>query len=123
MDSEVVMTIDNVKTWYFKDEPVYGMMSFDSKEEKDALCRQFVQYMFDRTNEMFKWNGLPDTIPQRVIELQIQNNGYTTFFEYENNLYVAWGSLGGVPNYNYMPTISIVANPYLKLNKIGRAHV
>lgn len=117
MDSEVVMTIDNVKTWYFKDEPVYGMMSLDSKEEKDALCRQFVQYMFDRTNEMFKWNGLPDTIPQRVIELQIQNNGYTTFFEYDSNLYVAWGSLGGIPNYNYMPTISIVANPYLKLNK------
>ena len=54
------MAIDSEKTWYFK----------------DALCRQFVQYMFDRTNEMIKWKGLPDTIPQRVIELQIQNNGY-----------------------------------------------
>ena len=52
------------------------IMAIDSKEEKDAICRQFVQYMFDRTNEMFKWNGLPDTIPQRVIELPIQNNGY-----------------------------------------------
>ena len=34
------------------------IMAIDSKEEKDALCRQFVQYMFDRTNEMFKWNWI-----------------------------------------------------------------
>lgn len=77
-----------------------------------------IAYMLARTQQMFKWSGLPDTIPQRNLELLLQVNGFTGIIEYEGNLYAMFGGLGGVPDEYYMPTQFIVANPYLKLNKI-----
>ena len=61
---------------------------------------------------MFKWEGLPDTIPQRTLELNIQRRGHTTIYAKDGLLYTDVGGLGGVPNQRYMPTLSIIANPY-----------
>ena len=85
---------------------------------KDKLYQQYIQYMLDRTQRMFKYSGLPDTIPQRELELLLQVNGTATFGKDDNgDLYAFRGGLGGVPDAYYRPTISVVANPYLKLNK------
>lgn len=85
---------------------------------KDKLYQQYIQYMLDRTQRMFKYNGLPETIPQRELELLLQVNGTATIGkDDEGNLYAFRGGLGGVPDAYYRPTISVVANPYLKLNK------
>lgn len=84
---------------------------------KDKITQLQMFNMIRRTAQMFEWSGLPDTIPKRVLELQIQTRGVTGIIEHNGKYYSVYGGLGGVPNWNYMPTIYIVANPYLKLSK------
>lgn len=66
---------------------------------------------------MFKYHGLPVTIPQRNLELQLIQNGYSCIAEYNNNLYAFYGGLGGEPNVYNEPTICTVANSALNLSK------
>lgn len=85
---------------------------------KEQIYHQYIRYMLDRTQRMFKYSGLPETIPQREFELLLQVNGTATIGKDDNgDLYAFRGGLGGVPDAYYRPTISVVANPYLKLNK------
>lgn len=100
---------------------VYGLLGGCSDlyefADKSRCARQHIAYMLDRTQSMFKWDGLPDTIPERSLELYLQTNGNTCWYEYEDNLYVFIGGLGGEPDPYYMPTIYTIANPALKLSK------
>lgn len=73
-------------------------------------------YMLARTQEIFRYDGLPDTIPARILELYLQCNGFVGIFRTSGQLYATYGGLGGQPDYNYMPTIFTVANPALKYN-------
>lgn len=86
--------------------------------DKDMLVRQLERYMFARTQSIFEYNGLPDTIPSRNLELLLQFNGFACVAKAnDGNLYAFYGGLGGVPNAYYEPTICVVANPALNLNK------
>ena len=78
---------------------------------------QFITYMLNRTQSMFKWSGLPDTIPERILELFLQIEGHCCFYQYEDSLYVFFGGLGGKPDVYYMPTIYTIANPALGISK------
>ena len=92
-------------------------------KNKEALVRAHLAYMLARSQEIFVWNGLPDTILQMELELQIQRNGFAIIAKHEGKLYSFFGGLGGVPNEYYRPTIATIANPYLKFNanlKIGK---
>lgn len=93
-----------------------GSPSFDFLE-KDKCTNQHVSYMLNRTQSMFKWNGLPETIPQRNLELMLQMHGNIGIASVDGLLYAFIGGLGGEPNPYYMPTIYTVANPSLKLSK------
>ena len=101
-------------------------------ENKDLLFAYHMRMMFIRENQIFQWNGLPETIPKRSLELQLQLHGYTIFIKHprthytkdgsivqdkEEVLYALYGALGGRFNYNYMPTKAIISNPYLNLDK------
>lgn len=93
----------------------YSLYPFEDK----LLCvRQFIGYMLNRTQSMFKWKNLPSSIPERVLELYLQTNGNVCFYEYNGNLYVFIGGLGGEPDVYYMPTLYTIANPALKLSKV-----
>lgn len=76
-----------------------------------------MRYMLSRTRRMFKWENLPDTIPERNLELMIQTNGHVCIAKHEGKLYAFNGSFGGVPDAYYLPTEYVVANPYLKMSK------
>lgn len=100
---------------------IYNATPYEMSKEK--LVSQFMSTMLTRTQAMFKHNGLPDTIPKRILEGQIQR-GYTIVIEVkkgesgaasgvESGLYQTWGALGGALDYNYMPKTVIVSNPYL----------
>lgn len=86
-------------------------------EDKRQLVEMYMNYMLCRTQQMFKWEGLPDTIPQRSLELYIQTNGNCVIAEVEGSLYAFVGGLGGEPDPYYMPTLYTVANPALNLSK------
>ena len=87
-------------------------------EDKDYLVKMAVTNMLNRSVRIFKYNGLPDTIPQKDLELILQVNGNATWArDKDNKLYVFAAGLGGEPNPYYLPTLAVVANPALRLSK------
>ena len=87
------------------------------KFRKKDLIDLYTKTMLNRTQKMFKYNGLPETIPQEDLELILQTFGSATIAQVDGKLYAFRSSLGGLPNAYYRPTLSIVANPFLKFNK------
>lgn len=71
----------------------------------------------NRMQKMFKYKGLPKTIPAEYLEMYIQNNGNCIIADVDGALYALVGSLGGDPDAYYLPRNYVVANPYLKLTK------
>ena len=104
--------LTNRDKWNF-----YGNCNNITKN-KDALVRSYIAYMLTRTLTIFEYENLPDTIPKKDFELITQIVGYTTISEVDGKLYAFYGGLGGMPNEYYLPTLSVVANPYLKLSKV-----
>ena len=104
--------LTNRDKWNF-----YGNCNNITKN-KDALVRSYIAYMLTRTLTIFEYENLPDTIPKKDFELITQIVGYTTISEVDGKLYAFYGGLGGIPNEYYLPTLSVVANPYLKLSKV-----
>lgn len=96
---------------------VFGTPLKDIVKDKSALIESYVSDMLNRTQEMFKWSNLPDTIPQKELELILQTKGNVTIAEVDGKLYALWGNLGGKLNEYYFPCDSIVTNPYLNLSK------
>ena len=102
--------ISNRDRWLFGEDS--EQFSFDKKSIQDLYVKKFLL----KTQRMFKYTNLPDTIPQRDLELIMQCSGCVTIAKVNDKLYAFKGSLGGTPNEYYLPTISIVANPYLHYN-------
>lgn len=93
-------------------KPVY----YDFRN-KDKCVSSYVNYMLSITRRMFKYSGLPETIPDVFLERYLQRNGQCVIAEHEGKLYAFCGGLGGVYNEYYFPTKYIVANPYLNFSK------
>lgn len=85
--------------------------------DKKKSILNYVMFMVDRTNQMFEYNGLPDTIPARMLELYLQLNGHVCVTKVEGDLYALPGGLGGAPDPYYRPTLYVVANPGLGYSK------
>ena len=81
--------------------------------DKRRSIYNYVMLMFDRTNQMFEYKGLPDTIPAYMLELYLQLNGHVCITEVNGNLYALPGGLGGAPDPYYRPTLYVLANPGL----------
>lgn len=87
-------------------------------QDKDALRNSYIRYMLARSQRIFKYENLPDTIPHRDLELLLQTYGFVVFTKAKDGkFYVFYGGLGGLPNPYYQPTIAIVTNPYLQFYK------
>ena len=87
-------------------------------EDKENIIQDYMKLFFTRTNTIFEYEGLPKTIPKEEFQLIKQRFGSVTIAKDDNGkLYAFYGSLGGVLDEYYHPTISIVTNPYLKLSK------
>lgn len=80
---------------------------------KRESVSQYVRTMLNRTNQMFEYSGLPETIPAEILELFLQIGGQICITEYEGKLYALPGGLGGPPDPYYRPTLYVLANPGL----------
>ena len=110
MNSFIYNYIDSHKT------PCYDFL------DKDSARHFHIMQMLLRTQSMFQYKGLPDSIPARNLELMLQTRGHVAFHHVKGKLYVFIGGLGGEPDVYYMPTIYTVANPALNYSanlKIG----
>lgn len=98
--------------------------------DKGKCIDNHVAYMLARTQSMFTYSGLPDTLNSRIIELYLQVNGNLCITEINEEtirksghaelnpgLYAFTGGLGGEYDVYYMPTIYTIANPYLNYSK------
>lgn len=99
---------------YYLDRFGCGLYEFDKKEQ---CMRNYIVYMLDRTQRMFEYKGLPDTIPARMLEFQLQVNGFTCIAKHKGELYAYWGGLGGEPDVYLRPTICVVSNAAQKFSK------
>lgn len=89
---------------------------FDFRDKKENIYQSML-YMFQRTQSMFHWEGLPESIPEEFLESYIQINGFVCVAEYEGTLYAFNGGLGGKQDVYYNPTICVVSNPALGFSK------
>lgn len=85
--------------------------------DKTKVFENYCKYTFTRTQSMFTYEGLPDTIPVQWLESYLQRNGSCCIAEHEGKLYALLGNAGGELDEYYQPTIYTVANPALGLSK------
>lgn len=88
--------------------------------DKASAIFNYVQYMFDRTNRMFRYKGLPDTIPEYILEYMLQIYGSVAVLENNGNLYAFRCHFGGPPDPYYRPTQAVIANPALNIDTMFR---
>lgn len=84
--------------------------SKDKKTIADTIGATVLNLM----QSAFEWKNLPDTIPQKWLEVMLMRCGYCVVTEVNGELYALWGGLGGEYDEYYQPTIISVANPWLK---------
>ena len=85
--------------------------------DKAKVFENYCRYTFTRTQSMFVYEGLPDTIPVQWLESYLQRNGSCCIAEHEGKLYALLGNAGGELDSYYQSTIYTVANPALNLSK------
>ena len=114
------MSKNNSRTYsYYFDK--FGLNLYDFND-KERCQRNYIMYMLNRTQRLFEYKGLPDTIPQRMLEFMLQINGFACFAKHNGKLYAFYGGLGGEPDEYYRPTICVVSNPALKFSDTFKIH-
>ena len=84
--------------------------------DKRKNIDDMVTYMFNRSNIMFKYHNLPETIPETELEKLLQTNGFAIIGKINNDLYAINGGLGGETDVYNRPTIATVSVPYFNFN-------
>ena len=78
----------------------------------------YLRSILNRTLSMFEYDNLPDTLKGSILEDQMQENGYTVIFKYQNNLYSTVAGLSGREKSPYNePTTAIINIPALNFNQ------
>lgn len=94
-----------------------GGRPLDSPPDRNTIHSLIFADMMNRTSQMFEYEGLPDTIPARDLELILQLTGYAFIDQVNGDLYALTGGLGGESESPYFePTWITIANPALKYN-------
>lgn len=104
--------------WY----PDRASKGLNGPVDKEALMQHYVMTTLNRLQSMFKYDGLPDTIPQRWLENYLMCNGSCVFIKDGEDLIVTTGGWGGLPDRYYVPTEYIVSNPYTKEESTRRTY-
>lgn len=84
---------------------------------KDVVINNYIKYMLSRTQSMFAYENLPETIPASKLELILQTKGYAFITDVEGSLYALHGTLTGMPDVYEDCTEINIANVALNLTK------
>lgn len=98
--------------------------------DKERCAASYSAYFYVRLMKMFEYRGLPDTIPQDVLEYYLLRNGSCFITEAKPpkadgteigvddsqlSLFAFIGNPGGQHDAYYRPTVYVCSNPYLNL--------
>lgn len=86
--------------------------------DKNKSSKSYFKYLLSRTQMMFKYTNLPETIDPNILERMLQVNGVACITEAmidnkPSGLYCFSGSYGGKLDEYYRPTEFVVSNPHL----------
>ena len=85
---------------------------------KQRNLYDYLRSIINRTLSMFEYKNLPDTLKSSIMEDQLQENGYTVIFNYQNKLYSTVAGLSGREKSPYNePTTALVNVPALNFNQ------
>lgn len=73
----------------------------------------YFDLLTNKVCNLFVWEGLPETIDERALNLNLLLKGRVCFTEFDGKLYALDGNVGGEPNAYYLPQEFIIANPIL----------
>ena len=96
---------------------LYNKGLISNLTDKASIIRYMNELDLIKTNSIFKYDGLPDTIPKEELEKIIQIHGYGIITEVKDNLYCLWGGEAPPLDAYYEATQIIVTNPWLKVNE------
>ena len=91
-----------------------GLYDFADKERAN---NHYMLLWLRRTQQLFKWEGLPDSIPENMLELYLQLYGHCLILDHEGTLYASFGNWGGNMDAYYRPKDYVIANPYIPCEK------
>lgn len=104
----------NVPNYHFLEVPNNLISSITDKAKSS---KSYFKYLLSRTQMMFKYTNLPETIDPMLLERMLQVNGVACITEAtvdgQPNLYAFSGSVGGELDVYYRPTKFVVSNPHL----------
>lgn len=106
------------KSWYqaMRDLDQIGYPCMCDLLDKETGCSDYIDYMLDRTLNIFEWSGFPDTVPAYIVERYLQTLGYIALAEVNGAIYPLYGRLGGERDAYYRPRHYIGANPWLNVS-------
>lgn len=55
--------------------------------------------LLEKCMRIFEWNGLPESIPQKEIEIRLIFRGFAGFVKHKSDLIVTWGEMSGITDY------------------------
>ena len=89
--------------------------------DKSKSSASIINYMLARLQKMFRYSGLPDSIPRQYLENYLLVNGSCIIARdkkkpSDQNIYAFVGAAGGEPDIYYHPTRYMVANPSLNFS-------
>lgn len=106
--------------WYPEINEKYA---FDDMPDKGMLLSSYIRYYLSRLQSMFKYEGLPDTIPAKWLENYLLVNGFTVFIKDDaDGLICTYAGVGADPDVYFIPTKAVVNNPYLKDKSAAREY-
>lgn len=87
-------------------------------KDKTKNINTFCKFMLCKSQGMFVYSGLPDTLPSCELERILQTTGHVTIAEHKGNIYAFDGGLQGEHLSPYAkPTQSLVTNVALNLTR------
>lgn len=109
------MNIEKIRA---KRNEIYNkFIAYDFRDKTSAFYHYCTQFL-NRTQRIFEYEGLPETIPAEYLERYLQVCGFAIITQVNGKLYAFVGGMGGAEESPYYePTFCVVNNPALKFNK------
>ena len=95
---------------------------FDGDFDKPKMLNSYIRYYLARLQSMFKYDGLPETIPAKWLENILLTKGNAAIIKVNDKLVAVRAGVGGSPNAYYVPAEVIVNNPYLP-NEVNHSYI
>lgn len=88
-------------------------ITFNNMFDKDRLLKSYIRYYLSRLESMFKYQGLPDTVPAKWLERLLMITGACAWVKTDKDgLFVNKAAPGGDLDLYYIPRNILIVNPY-----------